>query len=182
MHFAKPLVAAVALSFVSIAAQAAIVNPTMTSKYANDVMAGEGTFTGKKGDTLSFTSSDKSLDQGIFSSFSNMVVGTNKNNAFTVLSAWLENTVTKQKFNYTFGGETKAGAQLWTFTGVLGQDEQFAKGNYTFNFSATLNKAGTGGFNYNTSVAPVPEPETYALMGLGLVGLMAARRRKIRLA
>ncbi|MCX7204720.1 MAG: PEP-CTERM sorting domain-containing protein [Proteobacteria bacterium] len=34
----------------------------------------------------------------------------------------------------------------------------------------------------NANVSPVPEPETYALMGLGLVGLFASRRRKVMTA
>ncbi|HSC80314.1 MAG TPA: DNRLRE domain-containing protein, partial [Chitinolyticbacter sp.] len=38
--------------------------------------------------------------------------------------------------------------------------------------------AGSGGFAPNLTIAPVPEPETYALMGLGLIGLIAARRRQ----
>ncbi|MEJ2794559.1 PEP-CTERM sorting domain-containing protein [Iodobacter sp. LRB] len=29
-----------------------------------------------------------------------------------------------------------------------------------------------------TATAPIPEPETYALMGMGIIGLFAARRRK----
>lgn len=40
-----------------------------------------------------------------------------------------------------------------------------------FNFTS-----GTASFQVIT--APVPEPETYALMGLGLVGLFAARKKK----
>lgn len=45
--------------------------------------------------------------------------------------------------------------------------------------------ASGGGGNYAVSefqafntAAPVPEPETYALMGLGLIGLVAARKRR----
>lgn len=49
-----------------------------------------------------------------------------------------------------------------------------------FSFTGT---SGSGDWPYQlslsgSSIAPVPEPETYALMGVGLLGLLATRRKK----
>jgi hypothetical protein len=49
--------------------------------------------------------------------------------------------------------------------------------NGKFNESG-FDTLGYGFGSEKAPVAPVPEPETYALMGMGLLGLLAARRRK----
>jgi hypothetical protein len=66
-------------------------------------------------------------------------------------------------------------ADGYSFTGL-------ASGNYTLTFVgfATGTLGGSYGGAILAQTAPIPEPETYALMlaGLGMVGFMAARRSR----
>jgi hypothetical protein len=79
------------------------------------------------------------------------------------------------------GGDVKIGGD-WMFDGTTGStSHSMALNTGSYFYMVTGNATGTSGGLYTiaSALAPVPEPETYALMlaGLGAIGFMAARRR-----
>lgn len=71
-----------------------------------------------------------------------------------------------------------SGSFLFTNTFAANKNYKFLFNGFSSNYAGNLNYTVAA----VAAVAPVPEPETYALMGLGLVGLIAARRRKNKAA
>ena len=82
------------------------------------------------------------------------------------------------------------GTSSWAFTQTAGSndaleiytlpDTVIGSGSYTLTVVGTVTGGATSGsYGGNINIAPVPEPETYALMlaGLGAVGLLISRRR-----
>jgi hypothetical protein len=63
---------------------------------------------------------------------------------------------------------------------VLAGSGSFAPGIYELKVSGSGVTGGSASYGGNLVAAPVPEPETYAMMlaGLGAIGFMAARRRR----
>lgn len=84
-----------------------------------------------------------------------------------------------------YNGSNGTGSVVSGGTGVIGEFSQLENiavtaGNaYSYRVTGTIVGAPSGAYTFTAVAAPIPEPETYALMlaGLGIVGFVAARRR-----
>jgi len=81
------------------------------------------------------------------------------------------------------GTSDDVGFGAWTFAGApTVHNVSLAAGNYYYSVFGTAQGVAAYSINSAASAAPVPEPETYALLGagLGVIGFLVSRRRRDR--
>ncbi|RYH08374.1 MAG: PEP-CTERM sorting domain-containing protein [Alphaproteobacteria bacterium] len=154
----KNLVAASAVALTALSSQAA-----STSWGAHDALEiGSNTVTGAIFDTFSFSlGSSASVESGVLS-FGTIVGG-----AYSLYSAGGDGMI---------GGGDDVGIGAWTFGGT--NTVSLSAGSYYY--SVLGGASGSASYVIASATAPVPEPETYALLGagLGVIGFLASRRRR----
>ena len=156
----KTLVAASAVALTALSSQAA-----STSWGAHDALElGSNTVTGAIFDTFSFSlGSSASVTSGVLS-FGTVVGG-----AYSLYSTGGDGMI---------GGGDDVGVGAWTFGGT----NTVALNAGSYYYSVLGGAVGSASYVIASAAttAPVPEPETYALLGagLGVIGFLASRRRR----
>jgi hypothetical protein len=81
-----------------------------------------------------------------------------------------------------FGTLIKKGSVSSVAGGTAGvlSDNNLAVGNYYYAFAGKVTGTDGGSYQFSEKTAPVPEPSTYALMLMGLLGVGYAIRQKKR--
>lgn len=161
------LIAAIA----SVATTSAFASTTPANPTATGYSFVDNTLSGLFNETYTFTA----LSSGTYSflNYGSDTIGNFTGNLFDVTAI-----TSVGNFQTTFTGN--AFWDTYTVTGAfnLTQGHQYA---FSFSGDAT----GTHSPNYQGSVAaPVPEPETFAMLlaGLGLIGAVTRRRNKLSIA
>ncbi|MBB5191682.1 hypothetical protein HNQ50_002412 [Silvimonas terrae] len=115
-------------------------------------------------DTITFSVNPTSYAEQVY--FNQLQLGSLQNIGSATLSLW--DTTTN-----TFFGSVSLNEPVFTAAEIF-----FSGHNYLLTVDGTLAAGARSGY-YGISglLTPVPEPETWALLGLGMVSLVAARAR-----
>lgn len=160
----KPILAASVVAFTALGSQAASTDWQRHGLLESAVGLSSG---GVIFDTYSFSLDTPSVVASSVSSLGAIGAGT-----YSVFSVGADGLI---------GTADDLGFGAWTFGGTpVVHTLQLAAGEYYYSVFGIANGPAAFSISSAATAAPVPEPETYALLGagLGMVGFIASRRRR----